>query len=176
MRGRKVSDEPHYLFILFLGSLKNNQGKTAGDLAKERNKIDVSQRILKQTQPRYWNTERSFSRSSQCFVYYFILILYSQSGASLSEEAKDPSRRRDSSEAGVDWRQEEIISILECPVCLETMRRRIFQCRNGHNVCENCSANPALTTCPQCREPYRYLCGYLLVETIFRLDLHLLDI
>ena len=59
------------------------------------------------------------------------------------------------SEAGQDWRREEIISILECPVCLETMRRRIFQCRNGHNVCESCSANPALTTCPQCREPYR---------------------
>ena len=110
---------------------------------------------------------------SVLFIYYLILILYSQSGASLSEEAKDPSRRRDSSEAGVDWRQEEIISILECPVCLETMRRRIFQCRNGHNVCENCSANPALTTCPQCREPYRYLCGYLLVESS---DLHLLDI
>ena len=53
MRGRKVSAELHHLFIFFLGSLKNNQGKTAGDLAKERNKIDVSQRILKQTQPRY---------------------------------------------------------------------------------------------------------------------------
>ena len=32
---------------------------------------------------------------------------------------------------------------------------RIYQCRNGHNVCERCCSNPALASCPQCREPYR---------------------
>ena len=53
-------------------------------------------------------------------------------------------------------RSAEVASILECPVCLETMVRvRIYQCRNGHNVCERCSTNPSLVSCPQCREPYR---------------------
>ena len=53
-------------------------------------------------------------------------------------------------------RPAEVASILECPVCLDTMVRvRIYQCRNGHNVCERCSANPSLVSCPQCREPYR---------------------
>ena len=55
-------------------------------------------------------------------------------------------------------RSAEVASILECPVCLDTMVRvRIYQCRNGHNVCERCSANPSLVTCPQCREPYRWV-------------------
>ena len=71
-------------------------------------------------------------------------------------------------------RSAEVTSILECPVCLDTMVQvgenshyiyniyniyylqvRIYQCRNGHNVCERCSSNPALASCPQCREPYR---------------------
>ena len=55
-------------------------------------------------------------------------------------------------------RSAEVASILECPVCLDTMVGvRIYQCRNGHNVCERCSANPSLVTCPQCREPYRWV-------------------
>ena len=61
-----------------------------------------------------------------------------------------------SSVAGDSERSDELTSILECPVCLDTMSGcRIYQCRNGHNVCERCSSNPALVSCPQCREPYR---------------------
>ena len=40
-----------------------------------------------------------------------------------------------------------------CPVCLELLRPplRIFQCPEGHILCENCKENPALVHCPQCR-------------------------
>ena len=79
-----------------------------------------------------------------------------ESGASFIGDEQSTSRTSQDKPVEENWRQEEILSILECPVCLEIMLRcRIFQCRNGHNVCQKCSANPALSVCPQCREPYR---------------------
>lgn len=46
-------------------------------------------------------------------------------------------------------------NLLECPVCLELAwpPRRIYQCREGHIICEVCKANPALKVCPMCRIP-----------------------
>jgi len=40
-----------------------------------------------------------------------------------------------------------------CPVCLTTLRppTRIFQCPEGHILCEECKENPAMVHCPQCR-------------------------
>ncbi|XP_023325614.1 ankyrin repeat domain-containing protein 42 [Eurytemora carolleeae] len=42
---------------------------------------------------------------------------------------------------------------LACPVCLELLKPplRIFQCPEGHILCENCKENPAMVHCPQCR-------------------------
>ena len=44
-------------------------------------------------------------------------------------------------------------SLLECPVCLEIAwpPKKIYQCREGHIVCDTCKANPNLKTCPMCR-------------------------
>ena len=44
-------------------------------------------------------------------------------------------------------------SLLECPVCLELAwpPKKIYQCREGHIVCDACKANPNLKTCPMCR-------------------------
>ena len=41
----------------------------------------------------------------------------------------------------------------ECPVCYEPFSppRRIFQCTNGHLICENCKASPQLKVCPSCK-------------------------
>jgi len=112
--------------------LKNNQGKTAGDLAKERNKTDVCLRIQEFTEVTTSNPDSQ--------------------DPTLSTATLDSV----SSVAGDSERSDELTSILECPVCLDTMSGcRIYQCRNGHNVCERCSSNPALVSCPQCREPYR---------------------
>jgi len=44
--------------------------------------------------------------------------------------------------------------IPECPVCLEEMipPTRIFQCRNGHLVCETCKSGLKPCICPKCRQ------------------------
>lgn len=49
-------------------------------------------------------------------------------------------------------------SELECPVCLEEMKplRRIWQCSDGHAVCEFCRKKPEVTCCPTCR---KYIVG-----------------
>ena len=43
----------------------------------------------------------------------------------------------------------------ECSVCLDDMRPpvKIFQCRNGHVMCESCKNHPEVVTCPTCRIP-----------------------
>ena len=43
-----------------------------------------------------------------------------------------------------------------CPVCLSLLRppTRIFQCPEGHILCEECKENPAMVHCPQCRYSY----------------------
>jgi len=42
----------------------------------------------------------------------------------------------------------------ECPVCLEEMAppTRIFQCTNGHLVCETCKTDLRPCICPKCRQ------------------------
>merc|ERR1712172_159417 len=44
--------------------------------------------------------------------------------------------------------------IPECPVCLEEMAppTRIFQCRNGHLICETCKRGLSPCICPKCRQ------------------------
>eukprot|EP00092_Neocalanus_flemingeri_P085893 GFUD01108148.1.p1 GENE.GFUD01108148.1~~GFUD01108148.1.p1 ORF type:complete len:262 (+),score=107.40 GFUD01108148.1:55-840(+) len=55
-------------------------------------------------------------------------------------------------------RVETTKSELECPVCMEEMKppRRIWQCSDGHAVCEHCRKKPAVTCCPTCR---KYIVG-----------------
>eukprot|EP00092_Neocalanus_flemingeri_P005041 GFUD01005421.1.p1 GENE.GFUD01005421.1~~GFUD01005421.1.p1 ORF type:complete len:233 (-),score=59.50 GFUD01005421.1:213-911(-) len=44
----------------------------------------------------------------------------------------------------------------ECPVCFEpfTPPTRIFQCANGHLLCEQCQDKPELTVCPSCKNVF----------------------
>ena len=83
--------------------MKNNQGKTAGDLAKDRNKTDVCMRILEFT-----TETESPSVSDRDNV---------GAGASVVTRQSSQDNDRDDSD--------DVTSILECPVCLETM----FRCR-----------------------------------------------
>merc|ERR1719500_1429845 len=41
----------------------------------------------------------------------------------------------------------------ECPICLTEMKppTRIFQCSNGHHVCETCKSSLTPVKCPKCR-------------------------
>nr|ACO12369.1 E3 ubiquitin-protein ligase SINAT3 [Lepeophtheirus salmonis] len=43
----------------------------------------------------------------------------------------------------------------ECSVCLEDMKPpiKIFQCLNGHVMCDTCKSHPEVITCPTCRVP-----------------------
>merc|ERR550519_1730149 len=41
---------------------------------------------------------------------------------------------------------------LECPVCLEVAKEPIFQCVDGHLICQNC--RPKINACPTCRIKY----------------------
>uniref|UniRef100_A0A1I7XI11 E3 ubiquitin-protein ligase n=1 Tax=Heterorhabditis bacteriophora TaxID=37862 RepID=A0A1I7XI11_HETBA len=45
----------------------------------------------------------------------------------------------------------EVLSVFECPVCLEYMLPPYLQCQSGHLVCSNC--RPKLQCCPTCRGP-----------------------
>merc|ERR1712112_247767 len=48
---------------------------------------------------------------------------------------------------------QDLEEVLKCPVCLDTCRPslQIWQCLEGHIVCESCISSPELVTCPQCR-------------------------
>ena len=77
--------------------LKNNQGKTPGDLAKERNKTEVCLKIQEFTED---NQRGITSEDSLCEV---------------SREGKDDK------DALLTLNSSEVTNILECPVCLDTM-------------------------------------------------------
>lgn len=52
---------------------------------------------------------------------------------------------------GAEDSSAEILSVFECPVCLEYMLPPYMQCPSGHLVCSNC--RPKLQCCPTCRGP-----------------------
>lgn len=58
--------------------------------------------------------------------------------------------------------------LLECPVCVEVMKppRKIFQCSNGHIICEQCKKNPAVKVCPTCRVPMRKVTRNIFAESV----------
>jgi E3 ubiquitin-protein ligase SIAH1 len=68
--------------------------------------------------------------------------------------------------AVADGLSEDILSALECPVCMEYMAPPIFLCQNGHNVCEQC--RPQLPACPACRQPFLASTRNLALESIAR--------
>lgn len=37
----------------------------------------------------------------------------------------------------------------KCPICFEIPEKEIFQCQNGHTICDICIQS--LSLCPQCR-------------------------
>ncbi|XP_071441923.1 E3 ubiquitin-protein ligase sina-like [Hetaerina americana] len=65
---------------------------------------------------------------------------------------KDGEQQKENGQLpNVDLNQ-SLISLLECPVCLEYVFPPINQCKRGHLVCANCK--PQLNTCPTCRSRF----------------------
>lgn len=88
-----------------------------------------------------------------------------------SQKSLDQSRpvpSVSSSSAVLDLHQ--TAKLLECPVCLETSwpPRKIFQCMQGHIICDICKSHPQLTTCPICRQVLnsRYVSRNLALENL----------
>ena len=67
------------------------------------------------------------------------------------EKAERNSRLNAAAAEGNGERRDE--EWFGCPVCLMllTPPTRIFQCPEGHILCEECKENPAMVHCPQCR-------------------------
>ncbi|CAH0553987.1 unnamed protein product [Brassicogethes aeneus] len=64
----------------------------------------------------------------------------------LADEKNTISNEFNLNPKGVD---EHILKLLECPVCMETMRAPIYLCSNGHSVCFSCKEE--LEQCPTCK-------------------------
>lgn len=47
--------------------------------------------------------------------------------------------------------EDDIPEQLRCPICFEVPLAEIYQCKNGHTICNECEAN--VKECPQCRIP-----------------------
>lgn len=60
---------------------------------------------------------------------------------------------------------------LQCPVCFELFANRIYQCSEGHSVCEKCRSQLHDGKCPQCRCSYTGTRNYLLENIVQQLKL-----
>ena len=47
---------------------------------------------------------------------------------------------------------ESFMSYTSCPICCEDMIGKIWQCKNGHLICNNCNRRDECTNCPECRD------------------------
>ena len=61
-----------------------------------------------------------------------------------NELAMNPSKARANNN-----QQQKIISLLECPICLECVLPPIYQSQNEHLICKNCCFRTTL--CPVCQ-------------------------
>ena len=75
-------------------------------------------------------------------------------GPSVHLNIQSNSENIESSEHGGSKFEEYIKSLLECPVCIESIKSApIHQCTNGHLVCKDCITK--LDNCPICRSDSR---------------------
>ena len=54
----------------------------------------------------------------------------------------------------VTLQSRQMLKLLECPVCLEVAwpPKKIFQCMQGHIICNGCRKHLKVTKCPICRQ------------------------
>jgi len=75
-------------------------------------------------------------------------------------ESSGSKRRREEEGASSDT-MAALQKGLECPICMEIYSGKVFQCREGHTVCESClkrlgksrGSERNTKKCPQCRAP-----------------------
>lgn len=57
----------------------------------------------------------------------------------------------------INW---DMLSEMECPVCFDYMLSPIYQCTNGHSICEPCKSR--LTECPVCKNKFQETKNFVL--------------
>jgi len=60
----------------------------------------------------------------------------------------------------------QVLKLLECPVCYDTILRPILLCQNGHSVCNSCKKD--LQFCPICKAPFTPVRNLLAEEIVSR--------
>jgi len=93
------------------------------------------------------NTERrSPSRNAHSSILNNIEVR--QPSAPCAEEKVNPEKHKRE-------RSQYDTYLPTCPICWEAMSppKRIFQCTNGHLLCEGCRSQPEDQGCPTCRQP-----------------------
>ncbi|XP_014282821.1 uncharacterized protein [Halyomorpha halys] len=58
----------------------------------------------------------------------------------------------------------KLLSVLECPVCLEYLTKPVALCNGGHALCSKCKSS--ITSCPLCRNPISSTRGLILDQII----------
>ncbi|ODM93282.1 Chromobox protein 5 [Orchesella cincta] len=76
-----------------------------------------------------------------------------------------------SKEANIKWPQ-KMDYLRLCPICLEVPEREIFQCSEGHIICDLCISKLNRDRCPQCRTRFgrKKIRSRVLEEILDRLD------
>lgn len=87
-----------------------------------------------------------------------------QSATGTELAAKRPRLSEEAVVANVPGLNSNILSMIECPVCLEYMGPPIQQCRRGHLVCSSCRAQ--LVNCPTCRSRFTDLRNLVLERIV----------
>lgn len=59
---------------------------------------------------------------------------------------------------------EELLSNFECPICTSYMCSKIYQCKLGHSICEECRGK--ITVCSTCKEEFLNCRNFLLEKII----------
>ena len=97
-----------------------------------------------------YRTSKRRTKHSRCEV---AIRQFDVRNNSLARDSGDFSEDKTSQPPAVRALPRSTYKLLECPVCLELAwpPRKIFQCREGHIVCDTCKANPNIKTCPICR-------------------------
>ncbi|KAG5862558.1 hypothetical protein JTB14_016916 [Gonioctena quinquepunctata] len=81
----------------------------------------------------------------------------------VSEQAKVAEEVKKNT--NINW---DLLSELECPVCYEYMLPPIFQCLNGHSICQTCKV--LVTECPMCKNPVQDTQNFVLEKMTQYLD------
>ena len=81
-----------------------------------------------------------------------LLRVSSEDGYKVAESTEIETKGKITLNTGAPLKEK----IPECPVCYLPLipPKKIFQCNNGHLVCETCKAQPQVAKCPTCRETF----------------------